>query len=191
FARRSIPVKGIIETGVALLLQQLEDPAAIAMVFGTQTTIDAGVYPHLLEERGIDAARIVSQACPGLADTISEDREGTKTRAEVGRWVETAVAKLPRRDARIVACLACTHYGYRKDFFEAALGGNAIVIDPNESAAGDLFARGGTNHDVDVDFITRYALPEATVETLTWLLRDISPRTVDAMQHFEHVPDLF
>lgn len=188
--RCTVPVKGIIETGVELLLRQLDEDAT-AILFGTQTTIDAGVYPRLLEGRGVEAARIVSQACPGLADTISEDREGAKARAEIERWVETALAKMPRRDARVVACLACTHYGYRKEFFEAALGGDATVIDPNESAVGDLFERSGTSHDVDVGFVTRYALPEATVETLTWLLRDISPRTVEAMQNFEHVPDLF
>ena len=130
------------------------------------------------------------QGNPGLADTISEDREGTKARAEIERWVATAVVKLDR-DAPIVACLACTHYGYRKDFFAAALGPGAVVIDPNESAVGDLFPRGGASHDVDVELVTRYALPPATVETLTWLLREISPRTVAAMQHFVHVPDLF
>jgi glutamate racemase len=190
FATAEIPVKGIIETGVALLLKEL-DPRSVAMIFGTQTTIDAGTYPRLLEARGIDAARIVSQACPGLADTISEDREGTKAEAEIRRWVDAAVAKIPRRDAPLVACLACTHYGYRKDFFAAALGSGAVVINPNESAVGDLFPRGGASHDVEVDFVTRYALPPATIETLTWLLRDISPRTVAAMQHFVHVPELF
>lgn len=184
-------MNGIVETGVKLLLEELrKDPHSIAMIFGTQTTIDAGTYPRLLQERGIDASRIVSQACPGLADTISEDREGTKARSEVEKWVGIAMEKLPSRDLPIVACLACTHYGYRKDLFAAALG-RATVINPNESAVGDLFDRTGANHDVEVDFVTRYELPQTTVETLTWLLSPISPRTVDAMRHFEHVPDLF
>jgi len=190
-AQATIPLQGIVESGVALLLKELEtNSAAVAMIFGTQTTIDTGTYPRLLAGRGIDAARIVSQACPGLADTISEDREGTKARAEIRHWVDAAMAKMPRRDAPIVACLACTHYGYRKDDFAAALG-DATVINPNESAVGDLFDRIGDHHEVDVQFVTRYALPSATVETLTRLLRDISPRTVEAMRHFEHLPDLF
>jgi len=190
-AEATIPLQGIIETGVALLLKELEtNSAAVAMIFGTQTTIDAGTYPRLLAERGIDAARIVSQACPGLADTISEDRDGTKARAEIERWVGAAMAKMPRRDAPTVACLACTHYGYRKSDFAAALG-DATVINPNEGAVGDLFDRTGDHHEVDVQFVTRYPLPAATVETLTRLLRDISPRTVDAMRHFVHIPDLF
>ena len=185
----AIPVKGIVETAVDLVLQNM-NANSVAMIFGTQTTIDAGTYPRLLEARGIDPSRIISQACPGLADTISEDREGTRTRAEIESWVRKALEKMPDRDARIVACLACTHYGYRKDFFAVALG-NATVINPNESAVHDLFDTGGLHHEVDVQFVTRYAIPEATVETLTWFLGDISPRTVDAMRNFVHVPDLF
>jgi len=192
-----VPVKGIVETGVNLLVDALNaNPESIAMIFATQGTIDSGTYARSLEARGIDAARIVSQACPGLADTISEDREGSKAAEEIRKWVATAMAKMPRRDAPIVACLACTHYGYRKSAFEAALG-NAIVINPNESAVDDLFGspegpgNRGTEEPTHVEFVTRYALPEATVETLAWLLQDISPRTVAAMRDFVHVPDLF
>jgi glutamate racemase len=169
----AVPVQGIVETGVHLLLRGLQaDPRSVAMIFGTQTTIDAGTYPRLLQERGMASSRIVSQACPGLADTIS------------------AVAKMPDRDAPIVACLACTHYGYRKDVFEAALPG-AVVLNPNERAVEDLFPSDGPVHDVDVQFVTRYAIPRVTVEALTWFLDEISPRTVQAMQNFVHVPELF
>jgi hypothetical protein len=47
------------------------------------------------------------------------------------------------------------------------------------------------NREVAVEFVTRYAIPEATVEALTWFLSDVSPRTVAAMQNFVHLPDLF
>ncbi|HYH10070.1 MAG TPA: aspartate/glutamate racemase family protein [Thermoanaerobaculia bacterium] len=197
FSAATIPVQGIVETGVQLLLAELEaDAQSVAMIFGTQTTIDAGTYPRLLEERGVDASRIVSQACPGLADTISEDREGERTAAEIRKWVATAIAKSPRPDAPIVACLACTHYGYRKDDFANAFadaGRRAQVVNPNESAVGDLFPAhsGAATREVDVQFVTRYRIPAATVETLTWFLSDIAPRTVEAMRNFRHVPDLF
>jgi glutamate racemase len=196
FHDAAIPVKGIVETAVDLVMRGLEtDSGAIAMIFGTQTTIDAGAYPRMLEARGVDASRIVTQACPGLADTISEDREGERTRVEIVRWVRAAIAKMPRTDAPVIACLACTHYGYRKDVFASALadaGVRATVINPNERAVDDIFDRaGGTHHDASVDFVTRYAIPDATVEALTWFLSDISPRTVAAMNNFKHVPDLF
>jgi glutamate racemase len=203
FARAAIPVKGIVETGAALLLRELDaDPRSVAMIFGTPTTIDAGAYPRPLAERGIAPSRIISQACPGLADTISEDREGVRTAAEIRRWVGTAIEKLQTTGAPVVACLACTHYGYRKDLFAAALydaGIEATVVNPNESAVNDLFGSRaedwtGEPHlhtEVEVAFVTRYAIPETTVETLTWFLSDISPRTVAAMQNFVHLPDLF
>lgn len=200
FHEAVIPVKGIVETGAQLLLWELEaDPRSVAMIFGTQTTIDAGAYPRLLEAAGVEASRIISQACPGLADTISEDREGVRTRSEIVRWVGAATEKMQRTDRPVVACLACTHYGYRKDLFAGALaeaGIGARVVNPNERAVDDLFgtrsdAGVGMNREVGVEFVTRYAIPEATVEALTWFLFDISPRTVAAMKNFVHIPDLF
>lgn len=197
FAVAPIAVQGIVETGAGLLLRALEaDPRSVALIFGTQTTIDAGTYPRLLRERGVEPSRIVSQACPGLADTISEDREGTKTCAEIRGWVSAALDKMQHGGAPVVACLACTHYGYRKDLFAAAFeeaGISATVVNPNERAVDDIFGQPdeGPHHDVEVRFVTRYAIPDATVEALTYFLNEISPRTVAAMQNFEHLPHLF
>jgi glutamate racemase len=196
FQRAAIPVKGIVETAAELLVRELEaDSRNTAMIFGTQTTIDAGAYPRLLMQRGVEASRIVSQACPRLADTISEDREGARTRMEIERWVGQAIEKM-QDEGPVVACLACTHYGYRKDFFAGALAGVGIcarVVNPNERAVDDLFAAGseGRSRNVEVELVTGYAIPENTIQALTWFLNDISPRTVDAMRNFRLVPDLF
>ncbi len=196
-ARAPIAIQGIVDTGASLLLRELEaNPRSIAMIFATQTTIDADTYARILLDRGIAPSRIVSQACPGLADTISEDREGTKTRTEIRKWVGIAIDKMQDPNAPVVAALACTHYGYRKDIFAAAFeeaGVAATVVNPNERAVDDLFgaASNGSHHEVDVRFVTRYAIPDATVEALTFFLSPISPRTVEAMRNFEHIPNLF
>ncbi|MFZ2491052.1 MAG: hypothetical protein WA208_06185 [Thermoanaerobaculia bacterium] len=197
FAQGATPVKGIVETGAELLLRELAfDPQSVAMIFGTQTTIDAGAYPRILVQRGVNPSRIVSQACPGLADTISEDREGARTAAEIGKWVGVALAKTQRPDAPVVAYLACTHYGYRKEHFAAAFDAadvRATIVDPNERAVDDILDPHSEDRsrEVSVEFVTRYPIPVATLETLTFYLGDISPRTVAAMQNFEHLPDLF
>ncbi|HEX7831877.1 MAG TPA: hypothetical protein VF787_19630, partial [Thermoanaerobaculia bacterium] len=99
-------------------------------------------------------------------------------------------------NAPVVAALVCTHYGYRKELFAAAFeeaGVRANVVNPNERAVDDLFGAQseGSHRDASVRFVTRYAIPDATVEALTYFLEPISPRTVVAMQNFEHVPDLF
>jgi len=192
-----IPVMGIVETGVDLLLRELNaDPRRTAMIFATQTTIDSDTYARSLIERGIDPSRIVSQACPGLADTISEDREGSRTRDEIRKWVAIAIEKMQHAGVPVVAALACTHYGYRKNVFADAFaeaGVVATVVNPNESAVDDIFDvdAHGAQHDTSVQFVTRYAIPDATVEALTYFLEPISPKTVDAMQHFQHIPELF
>ena len=198
FASSQIPISGIVATGAELLLSELEaDPRSMAIIFATQTTIDAGTYPRLLAARGIEPSRVISQACPGLADTISEDRQGTKTRSEIRRWVVAALEQMRNTGAPVLACLACTHYGYRSELFAAVFeesGIAATIVNPNERAVDDLFGtqhESGLSHDVAVQFVTRYAIPQTTLETLTWLLHDVSPKTVAALQHFEHVPDLF
>ncbi|MEO8218366.1 MAG: hypothetical protein ABI718_14895 [Acidobacteriota bacterium] len=200
FPIAAIEIQGIVETGVQLLLHDLaSDPRSTAIIFGTQTTIDSGVYRQRLEARGIDFSRIINQACPGLADTISEDRLGTRTAAEIRNWVRAATKTLDGNDAEVVACLACTHYGYRQEMFSESfeeLGIAAKVLNPNERAASQLFATADDRQrqpqdNVDVHVVTRYRIPEATVEALTYFLSDISPRTVEALQNFEHDSELF
>lgn len=197
FTKRAVPTQGIVETGVSLVLRELESSQeSVAIVFATETTIEAGTYPRLLEEHGIDASRIVAQACPGLASTISQDREGTRTRVAIRHCVDAALARIPECDAPVVAALACTHYGYRRELFTeafAAAGIRSTVINPNERAVDDIFRVGiaGDVRAVEVDFVTRYAIPAETIEALTFFLEDISPRTVAAMKNFRHLPDLF
>jgi glutamate racemase len=198
FANPAIPVRGIVDTGARLVLDELEsDPRRIAMIFATPTTIDAGAYQRLLQDRGVAASRIIA---PGLADLISEDSEGRRTKSEIVRWVDAAVQAMPRRNAPVVACLACTHYGYRKELFAAALADadvDAIIVDPNERAVDDLFAEqagevGGRIHrHADLELVSRYAIPEAAVQTLARFLSGISPRTVAALKRFVRQPDLF
>jgi glutamate racemase len=198
FSSGRVAVKGIVESGVQLLLRELRSaPKSVAMIFGTETTIEAGTYPRLLEERAVEPSRIVSQECPGLASTISRDREGSRTADEIRRCVRAATQKLEDRSAPAFAYLACTHYGYRRELFASALaeeGIEATVLNPNELAVDDLFgtATGDSSiTEVEVQFYTRYAIPEATIETLTYFLDDISPRTVAAMRNFVHDPELF
>ena len=195
-------VRGIVETGVNRLLRDLNrSPECVAMIFGTVTTIEAQTYPNMLKNSGILETRIVSQACPGLADTISEDRRGSKASAEIKKYVRSAIERLKVPATSCLTFLACTHYGYRKELFSAAFeeaGMPTEVLNPNEFVVDDLFGSAGGNllgpgeeNDIDVEFVTRYRIPETALETITFFLSDISPRTVRAFQGYTHAPDLF
>lgn len=199
--RGAVPVQGIVERGARRLAQALHAaPHAVALVFGTQTTIDAGTYPRLLVAQGIAAGRIVSQACPGLADTISEDPEGARSGAEIARWVRAALDLAGPHGREAIAYLACTHYGYRREQFAEALaaaGVRAQVVNPNEEAVHDLFpapaaapAGRGTS-PIEIEVVSRYRIPQATLEALGGFLGSVSPATVAAMHRHTHRPDLF
>jgi len=197
-----IPVQGIVETGVNRLLYELNrSPRSIVAIFGTVTTIDENTYSNLLGQRGVDQTRIVSQACPSLADTISEDRQGLKAQKKIEKYVDSAIANSKHKFNDYLVHLACTHYGYRKNMFSTTFekhGFNTMVLNPNEFVIEDLFKifdNKSNNielpNDVSVEFITRYKIPETALETITFFLDGISPKTVRAFTNYTHSPDLF
>jgi len=193
------PVRGIVETGVRRLREELGSEDVVA-IFGTPTTIDEGTYAGILQAGGVDAARIISQACPGLADTISEDRRGDAAGAEISRFVRAVVDRLPSSAGGLLVYLACTHYGYRKELFASAFrdaGLEPRVLDPNALAVDDLFGsapdRGPDEPEVEVpvEVVSRYRIPPTAIETISFFLEEISPRTVRAFCGFTHAPGLF
>jgi glutamate racemase len=203
FAKNAaLPMRGIVETGVNHLVRDLgRDPEAIAAIFGTDTTIEEGTYSDRLKTNGIDESRIVAQACPSLADTISEDLPGRNARAKIGTYVGEAIRKSSDPTARHLTYLACTHYGYRKAFFAAAFEDHGIstqILNPNEIVVGDLFGSaensdiiGGRESPVEVEFVAHYRIPETALETISFFLRDIAPKTIRAFKNFTYLPDLF
>jgi glutamate racemase len=203
FAKAStIPVRGIVEAGGHRLLREMEQsPEATAVIFATVTTIAEQAYPKLLQGHGIGAERIISQACPNLADVISEDRQGALALERIEHFVQAA---LGQSDGRAKACLVymgCTHYGYRKELFQSAfdrLGVQAAVLNPNELVLDDLLpqdwrstAKRAGEGDIAVEFVTRYKIPEAAIETISFFLNPVSPKTIAAFRHYTYAPDLF
>jgi len=197
-----IPVQGIVETGVNRLLRDLRRvPVSVAAIFGTDTTIAEQTHSRILQQHGIDETRIVSQACPSLADTISEDRQGLSVKKKVDKYVEESISKTKVSATRHLTYLACTHYGYRKGYFSKAFEEKGIetqVLNPNEFVIDDLFdktwkklAKVGEKNDIEVEFVTRYRIPETALETIAFFLDDVSPKTVRAFTRYTYAPDLF
>jgi glutamate racemase len=197
-----IPVRGIVETGVERLFRELERfPHSIAAIFGTVTTIEEGTYSKLLLSKGVEAQRIVAQACPSLADTISEDRRGSIARAKIEEYVGETLEKIPEQSAKYIGYLGCTHYGYRRDYFSNAFERNGIdslLLNPNDFMVDDLysgfvesFSKSSESNDVDVEFISRYKIPETALATISYFLEGVSPRTIQAFTNYSYMPDLF
>jgi len=199
-----VPVRGIVETGGNRLLRELEQfPRSIAAIFGTVTTIEEQTYSNILQHNGIHEGRLISQACPSLANTISEDRQGLSAKAMIEKYVAAAIGKAQEKTktTSYLAYLACTHYGYRKEHFLSAFEGHGVdvvVLNPNELAIDDLFGKHKRKltemrrgNDVEVEFITRYKIPETALETIAYFLDEVSPKTVQAFTNYTYAPDLF
>jgi glutamate racemase len=190
------PVCGIVEAGITRLLNEIgTDRNGAIVIFGTPTTIDEQTYSSRLIESGIEVQRIVNQSCPGLADIISEDLDGASAEAEISRYVRSALDRVVSPARATVACLACTHYGYRKSMFSiafAAAGHTTRVLNPNEFIVDDMLGpRTGDCHELEVEFVTRYRIPETALKTITFFLGNTAPATVRAFRNFTHVSDLF
>lgn len=151
FARSAtIPVRGIVDAGGERLLRELQQsPSVHAVIFATVTTIAEQAYPKLLQQHGIAPGRIISQACPNLADVISEDRQGALAQERIDHFVQAALGQTVGTAQACLAYMGCTHYGYRKVLFQSAfekLGVAVKVLNPNELVLDDLLPQIGRAH---------------------------------------------
>ena len=196
-----VPVLGIVEAGVAMLEERLRAvDGSTAIVFATETTVEAGVHRALLVDRGIGAQRIVVQACPYLAREIENDAASELVASSIERFAATAVGRLPRSGGAIIAGLCCTHYGYCASQFLAALrplvSGAVEVVNPNERMSGVLFppgtraAAGGTT-EVSIRVVSRALITDEEVRSIATLIEPASSASAAALRGYERNRELF
>jgi glutamate racemase len=190
-ATSRIPVLGIVETGVGMLYEQLSaDPASTAVIFGTETTIGADTHRRLLIGRGIDPARLVTQACPNLAGAIETDVRSAKVSKAITAFASEAAGKIAPGTGRVLAGLCCTHYGYAAGQFQAALGAGGqrkvMIVDPNTRMNDVLFPAGKgrlTEHPAcSVEVTSRAVISSEEVASIGGLVQEVSPATAAALR---------
>lgn len=198
FLSGRLPVLGIAETGKEQLLAEWQrHPESDFLVLATPTTVAEGVYGACLRAAGLTSGRIVEQACPGLADAISNDASGRQARALLENFVPAALERFERPPSRLAVFLGCTHYGYQAGLFEELLRARAprfSLLNPNQAASGVIREWIGSpagRGSLSVRFISRYAIPARPIASLSAYLDDAAPATLDALRDFEQVPDLY
>jgi glutamate racemase len=195
-----VPVVGIIDFGVDLIHEYLSARAESRVtILGTPATIEADTHRALLVERGIDAGRIVCQPCDRLAGEIEKDPGGATVRAMIEDYVGQAAGRIPDRRLPVAAALCCTHYGYSRRLFEAALQarfeGPVAILDPNkamsEAMLADLAPRGQEDIRIDLEVVSRIVWSGEKIEAIARLLEATSPLTAGALRQYRHDPELF
>jgi glutamate racemase len=201
FSRQApVPVVGIIDYGVDLVLAYLSARAeSRALILGTPTTIEADTHRRRLVERGIPADRIICQPCDRLAGEIEKAPEGTTVRAMVESCIGQAAELVPDRRLPVAAALCCTHYGYSRRVFEAAMQaafeGPTTILDPNKAMSSALLAElgppGREDVRIDLEVVSRIVWSDEKLEAIARLLEAASPLTAGALRRYRHDPDLF
>lgn len=198
---QTIPVMGIIESGVDLFCEALQaDPQGSIVVLGTRTTIDAHVHRDEMVKRGIVGTRVETIACHGLAAAIEEDPDGPAVASMVEKCASEACrAELP--GSRLYAGLACTHYAYAGESIRAAIerrsGKETVILDPNQrmaaSAAHGMEAMGfdPAAGVVRVQVISKVELVDRGRRAMAARLEPISAATARALLGYTCDPGLF
>lgn len=194
---RHIPIEGIVDTGAAAMLEAFERENDITfIIFATPTTVDEAVYGKCLKEHGVPANQIAEQACPGLPDAISNDGSGQLAARLLREFVPAALEQFDRTPEHVMAFLACTHYGYQATQFEKALRSlipEPRIMNPNEGAADTIISSLNTKPgqgSLRVEFVTRYAIPDVVIRSLSGYIGTKAPATLSALKKFTLIPEL-
>ncbi|HEX7615540.1 MAG TPA: hypothetical protein VF554_09700 [Thermoanaerobaculia bacterium] len=190
----------IVGLGADLIRRELAaEPDATAVVFATKTTIESGAHKKILVGNGVPADHVVGEACPKLAGAIERGASSDETVAYVKKFVAEALEKRPVKGGPLVVSLNCTHYGYVKPLWEQAFAGAGYpgvkVLDPNPLMTDLVLKEGGARRcpgtKVSVEVVSKVPIDEGTRRNLGALLRQVSPKTADALGRYHREPALF
>lgn len=214
-ARRAggAPVFGIIESGVRMCHEALTSyPGSTIVVLGTKTTIESDAHRQGLLEMGVEAARIATVACPGLAKAIESGPETPAVRERIAECAGVASRTAPPGSGLLFAALCCTHYGYVareiRDAIALGTGREVRTLDPNDrladsvaawtvenaprtlDAGADVGAAGGTD-GIAVEVVSKVTIDEGRQTSVARLVEGVSPATARALLSYSRVPALF
>ena len=170
------------------------------LLFGTRTTIGSGEHVRRLVQKGIDARRVFTTACHGLAGAIDKDPDSPALAGLVDECVSPALQGR-KIEGTLYAGLCCTHYSFVADIFRRSLerrtGAKVEVLNPNEHLIRSLTS-GMENRrpedaeaDIVVEVVSKVELSEAQRRAVARRLEPVSGRTARALVEYTRLPKLF
>lgn len=198
--RTSVPVMGIVETGVNLINLKLQNNKnSEVIIFATKTTVNQGKHKSSLIKMGYISDNIHTQACPKLAGRIERGSHSDTTISLVNRYVREAIKKLPENRGPRYVSYNCTHYGYVNDLFQQAFKSEGIKIveflDPNPLMANFVFDSKYLNRysstNVDIKIESQPELSPGKMASIYSLIEPHSAETATALLEYTFKPDYF
>lgn len=195
-----IPVVGIIDSSVELIAQNLKTyPESKIILFATQTTVSQSSNKDRLVEKGFLPERIVSQACPELANYIERDHDGEETEMLIFAYVDEAFQNIGDRKAPLLVSLNCTHYGYSLDLWRKAFANHGVepiaYLNPNSKMIDFLFPLKHRNRfkgtDISIHIVSMVEIGQEKIDSIGTCLQKLSPQTALALKNYELKENLF
>jgi glutamate racemase len=173
----SVPVVGIVESGVEQIAQQLQGkPAGRNIIFATQTTVDEGTHKNQLLQKGFGDAQILTQSCPQLTLYIEQEYDGAYTEMLIDAYVDEALSNWKQA------------FESRGVKVEAFLDPNLLMVDFLLPAS---LQQRYPHSEVSVNMASMIEIPVASQDSIGRYLNAISPLTENALRNYEQVEDLF
>ena len=201
FSRYSrIPVLGIIDFGADLIHEKLiMTPDSKTLILGTLTMIAENRHKEILMEKGIRAERIITQACDGLATAIEKNPEGEAVIELTDQYISEAASKIGLYRGTLFVALCCTHFGYIAPIIaqkvKQYVTEDVVILNPNRVMSEFLFEQGSedvySKPNIDIKVVSKIVIDDIKIDSISRLIKDISPETAEALTKYKHKPALF
>jgi len=192
-----IPVIGIVESGVQLIIDNLNnDKNSRALILGTETTIEEDSHRKLVLESGITSDRIITKACPQLQSYIEQSPEGEETGMLISLYLNEALEDFPK-DCPLLISLNCSHFGYSSNSWNKAMDELGFtrfqILNPNskmgEVLMPEKYKNRFANSSVSFQVVSKVEL--LNVKSMLLVFQKSSPELAKAIENYILLPSLF
>lgn len=191
-------IKGILDSGITLFKNSIQNCDAKIILFGTPTTISSNVHKDELIKVGVDETQIVNQACRDLETKIQNNPNSDETSKSIAEFVQQATESIGTISKKTYAGFCCTHYGYSEGIFFAELSkqlnSEIEILNPNNKMVDFLFTDSkklNNYSNVTVKVVSQVELKKNEIKSLSDILVNDSPKTATAIGNYEYIQNLF
>ena len=197
----NVPVVGIVEFGVDLMLDNLRQSEANGtIILGTPTTIEQNTHKAALLAAGIKPQTVQTQACPMLESEIQNAPGSDMVRMMIEMFAEESLDKFEERPSEnLYVGLCCTHYNYAAPVFAevfAQVSGTPVtILDPNELMSDFIFKDSNSSRfektEISVQVVSQAKLTENDIESIAGMIQPVSKDFSEGLKKYQWMSDLF
>lgn len=196
----NIPVLGIVDFGVEMIMEQLSNEVSADLVLiGTETTISSNTHKNKLLEKGIDESKILSQACPGLESSIQNGPASENTVSYIQKYGELIKENLNSTNTTILTALCCTHYGFSSELikseFKTILNREVKILNPNDAMINYVVqyenGKSSIQSNINVKVVSRAFLSENETKEISAIIKEKAPLSAEALLNYTYDVNLF